>query len=369
MLRRAHVRLSFIPVAAIVLLGLCLLFPAAVTARPDPTKVKDIKTFIACLNMIKKKTASIADAAKCVPPCCNFVLTMSDNSAQAACSLGSCKLPRVIFDCPGPDDTKRFRPSFLLCPIGSKGAGNQFGTDRTELGEDVDDQGSMKMADIPAPPGMTDFGMTTEGGALSKGTADHFGTQGCNAGCHEAAGGGAVDGDNNQLSEPIDPFGKSGTTELAPLVIDTDEPGRSVDPMMRMTLKQICKCIKNNKAKIAQDANDPEVVENPGKRNPTLDPSILLKLCKKLKSKIPKTPACGTPRPTPTPTPTTPPPTDTPQSTPSTTPPPNTPSGTPMSSPTATATHTATATTTSTVQSPTQTPAATGTISPMTTAT
>ena len=52
-----------------------------------------------------------------------------------------------------------------MCPVDSKSEG-QFGTDRVELGEDVDDKGNMKMADVPAPPG-TDFTKVMEGDVLS----------------------------------------------------------------------------------------------------------------------------------------------------------------------------------------------------------
>jgi hypothetical protein len=373
MLRAAHVRLSFNTLAAIVsAAALSVLAPLAVAARPDPSKVKDIKTFVACLNMIKRANGTIADAAKCVPPCCNFVVTMSPKSAQAACELGGCKLPRVIFDCPGPSGGKRFRPSFLLCPIDSKGAGDQFGTDRTELGEDVDDKGNMKMADVPAPPGTTDFTKITEGDVLSK--ADQAsGTKGCNAGCHNEPATGN-DPDNNELSDPIDPFGKFNGMDLAPFIIDTDEPGKTVPPNVKMSLAKICKCIKKNQDKIKQAANDPTVVKTPGDRNPNLDVQILLKLCRKLKHKIPRKP-CGTPRDTPTPTPTTPPPSQTPTPTPSATP-----TDTPKDTPTdaATPTHTGAATQTATNTSivtntpnvtPSQPATATSTTSPMVTPT
>ncbi len=363
MLRAAHVRISCITLAAISAGAvLSLLVPTAVAARPDPSMVKDIKTFVACLNMIKGKQRSIHNAVQCVPPCCNFVVTMSDKSAQAACELGGCKLPRVIFDCPGPAEGKRFRPSFLLCPLDSKSDG-QFGTDRVEVGEDVDDKANMKMADVPAPPRATDFSKVTEAGVLSKVTDDGQGTKGCN-GCHDAPNP-AADADNNQLSEPIDPFGKFSRMELAPFVIDSDEPGHTVNPAMKMSLKDICKCIKKNKDQIKQAASDPNLP--PEKINPNLDAKLLLKLCRKLKRKIPRTP-CGTPRNTWTSTPT-----ETPTHTP-TPPPTHTPPGTPTDTPapTFTATPTQTAAATSTVPdtptvTPSQTAAQTPTNTPMVT--
>jgi len=322
--RRWLVRLAALVLAA----HLDLLNPLAVSARSNPAAaVKDIKTFIACLNKIKRMDGSIADVVKCVPPCCNFVVTMSPKSAQAACNLGGCKLPRVIFDCPGPAADKRFRPSFLLCPTDNKGAGGQFGSDRAELGEDVDDKGNMKMGDLPAPPGATDFSKVTEGDVLSKVVPmSDQGTKACNS-CHNEPMPG-TEGDN-QLSDPIDPFGTFSGTELAPFVIDTDEPGRTADPQAKMTLKDVCKCMMKNKDAIQQAANSPPV--DPADRNPNLNMKLLLKLCRKLKNKIPRTPACGTPRATftprptrtPTPTPTEPPmPTNTPKDT-ATIPPPS----------------------------------------------
>ena len=98
---------------------------------------------------------------------------MSYQSAQAACTVAGCQLPRVIFDCPGPKDQNgrdqglRLRPSFLLCPLNSRpspddvlaGADDEYGINRIEMGEDttrvdVDKEaGRMRMADIPIHPG------------------------------------------------------------------------------------------------------------------------------------------------------------------------------------------------------------------------
>jgi hypothetical protein len=79
-------------------------------------------------------------------------VTMSPQSAQRACTLGGCQLPRIIFDCPGPADGLRFRPSFLMCPVDSKSDAGTFGKDRIEIGED-----NMKLARparvyVPFPP-------------------------------------------------------------------------------------------------------------------------------------------------------------------------------------------------------------------------
>lgn len=354
----APARFALVTVAALVLAavrGLCA--SPAIAAQPDASAVKDIKTFIACLNMIKGDKGTIADAAQCVPPCCRFVVTMSKESAQGACELGGCKLPRVIFDCPGPAAGKRFRPSFLLCPIDSRAAGNQFGTDRAELGEDVDSKGSMKMGDVPVPPGTTDFTKITDGDVLSKVVAGKdLGSKSCNV-CHNSPNPGA-DADNNQLSEPIDPFGTFGGTDLGPLVIDTNVPGKTVDPKVQMSLKDICKCIEKNKNKIAAAANDPTIVPMADDRNPNLDPHILAKLCKALEDKTSQKP-CETPSPTPTPTPTPPP--ETPPKSPTATP-----TGSPENTPTATATPTLSETPT---RSETPTQATTATSIPITTPT
>src|SRR5439155_33654 len=123
-------------IALIVVLGMP---PAAAMAdAPDPSAVHDINGFITCLNLIKAGKGTIADAVRCVPPGCYFTVTMSDRSAQKACALGGCELPRVIFDCPGPMDGLRLRPSFLLCPKDSvPSPGAQMGINRIEIGEDV----------------------------------------------------------------------------------------------------------------------------------------------------------------------------------------------------------------------------------------
>lgn len=265
-------------------------------AAPDASKVNDIATFVMCLNMITpaqgQGRGSVADTLQCIPPGCNFTLTMSDQSAQAACTLAGCQLPRVILSCPGPAAGKRFRPSFLLCPTDSKAAGGQFGVDRVELGEDVDNQGSMlKMADVPLPPGMTDFTQFTANGVLSR--TGQGNSKGCNS-CHTSAG---ADNAGNELSQPIDPFDSPNA------IIDTNEPGKMVDPARKKTLTEICRCINDRQHAIKNAANDPTVVPTPEDRNPNLNMRTLLALCNLLNHKLMARPAHPTPTPTPTPPP------------------------------------------------------------------
>src|SRR5262245_37126861 len=124
------VRCRLTAFSGLCLMGWLLLVFAAIHAGPlfaqvfvqasTGDDVKDIETFVTCLNdnLTGKKGVDISSDAvipTCLPRGCTFVLTMSPASAQAACTLGGCQLPRVIFDCPTGKEMQRFRPSFLLC--------------------------------------------------------------------------------------------------------------------------------------------------------------------------------------------------------------------------------------------------------------
>jgi hypothetical protein len=306
---------------------------------PDPTQVKDIPTFVACLNKIKTK-GSAADAVQCIPPGCKVTLTMSGASTQAACTLGTCQLPRVIFNCPDPTNKaknkKRLRPSFLLCPIDSKGRPfKDFGTDRIEVGEDGDgvdidlegkSPGSMRMADVPAPAN-TDFTALTVDKVVSQPGGER--DKGCTM-CHGA------DGTN---SKPINPFGtrtfsrpdKYGhKIEIGRYVMDTNEADKKIpaegqlltntdgktplkanpqtgvanemlQDLKAQTLRTVCDCIMNNKKTIATQAANPNIAKTIGRDNPPdgstgenteLDTDLLLNLCTKLRD-YRENKACG----------------------------------------------------------------------------
>lgn len=90
-----------------------------------------------------------------MPDKCKMTLTMNQESAQKACTLGGCKLPRVIFECAGPEMSLMFRPSLLLCPTDSKFNG-EFGVNRIEVGEDTKNPKNAteivtKMAEVNVP--------------------------------------------------------------------------------------------------------------------------------------------------------------------------------------------------------------------------
>lgn len=296
-------------------------------AQDPSVNVKDIMSFTDCLNQVlpkaAKQPATISQAVMCVPKGCKLTATMSSESAQAACSLGGCQLPRVIFNCPGTGANLRFRPSFLLCPVNNK-TGDIFGTDRIEAGEDTakveGDKGAMKMADIPVPPG-TDF---TKANTMIKGVLSVKGDdKGCNL-CHDSVPPKPVNNGDPIISTPIDTFSKEFTVtssnintpngtkvDLTKRIIFTTEPGKQATPDAKGTdgkalmkvdnLKTLCDCIETNGAKIKADANDPAVLlmsgfaqkdKDPVKQaqnvkdvaNPNLDPATLLNLCRGLQS-------------------------------------------------------------------------------------
>jgi len=127
-----------------------------------------IQTFIDCLNGLGS-SATVVDAAnKCLPAGCYWSNTLSEESAQPACTLrDGTRLPRVLFSCTGSggSQTKRFRPSFSLCT-----QGNPPVIDHIEVGQDVrrdttDDPGLSTtnvqyMGDITPPYGsLKQFGM------------------------------------------------------------------------------------------------------------------------------------------------------------------------------------------------------------------
>jgi hypothetical protein len=277
-------------------------------AQDPAANVKDIPSFVACMNnnIREGANANISNAVMCVPKGCMVYTTMSQASAQAACNLGGCQLPRVIFDCPGPAADLRFRPSFLLCPIDSNQDGEHpFGTDRIEMGEDITpvegDTGNMKMADMAIAPNKAYKPQTAASVTSSIGNS-----KGCNA-CHnDRTPEGAKNGDPI-ISEAIHPFSKSCAgqgVDVSEYVIDTNDPSETVKvgdvkvggvQVQAQKLADVCKCIMNNQNAIKTDANDLTKIKDnfpsfdteakqKAAANPNLDPAILLALCNNLSS-------------------------------------------------------------------------------------
>ncbi len=194
--------------------------------------VETIEDFIGCLNAnLLEEYHTIADTVQCLPEKCSLTLTMSENSAQAACSVGGCQLPRVILDCPGPP---RFFPSYLLCPLDSE-SGGHLGVNRVELGQVIDDMGNMRMADVPVEPGP--FTPLYPHDVLSVVGA----SKGCN-GCHTAVGAPAAG--QEEISAPIDAHDRPGC------IISTDACGKAASPgtcgsktVTAQSLSEVCECI------------------------------------------------------------------------------------------------------------------------------
>jgi hypothetical protein len=332
--------------AIVTAAGLMAASGAAADECSDAMKaVNDIKSFNTCQTKCRAgKPTNVSDAVDCLPQKCKITLTMSPQSAQRACKLGGCQLPRIVLDCPGPADAKfpdkRFRPSFLLCPVNSRndhGTG-QWGLDVIELADDHaklgQDRRDMVMGEMAIPPG-DNYQAKALGTVLS---LDGGMGRGC-PGCHTQNG--TVNVDNMgialkaRLHKDIDPNGKSTlrpVEELAPYVIfaqDNDEKVKenvkkgylNTDgtKVMQENLASICKCIDMNKDAIKKDneeptkKNFPKVGQN-GKplppippndrleldKNPAIDKAIpvMLSLCQKLDAyAMPKNDgqgACGT---------------------------------------------------------------------------
>lgn len=264
---------SRILVIALAIIGASMALNASIViaAPPTPDDIKKgtdaIEKFLKCVNdkIDAKKDAGgikISDTVECLPGSCTptLTLTMSEDSAQAACFVGgengtgTCQLPRVIIKCPGPPQLEF---SYLLCGADSEGAEGVVGGNRVEIGAVVGETGSgtvMVMADVPVPPGKTNKIENVI--SVGTGTANGRGSKRCNA-CHGDAGIKAAVGDT-QLSERIEVFGTTDapTTARDPsFIIDTDDPkvttaieGKPLGNLkgvqvMKQTLSEICDCI------------------------------------------------------------------------------------------------------------------------------
>lgn len=182
------------------------------TTRDD---VNDTESFVECLNsqLADQGAVDISYAVQaCIPDGCKITLTMSNESAQAACTLAGCQLPRVLLDCPDPTDPKnemRFRPSFLLCPVNSK-AGGHYGADRVETAKDLERKNGkptkMEMGDVPIEPGQDWEEIDPPHDAVSSVGNDKR----CNV-CHVGANNPPIDDDTPDgtgiESQPIDELG------------------------------------------------------------------------------------------------------------------------------------------------------------------
>lgn len=216
----------------------------ASTAAPayaaDPV---DIHSFVACLNTIT--STRISDAVACVPSGCYTTVTLSEESAQPGCTLrDGTRLPRVIFSCPGPSGSLRFRPSFSLCTQG--GIINHI-----EVGEDVNrstrtDDPELrnfpyvqKMGDVDSGVGfqaLTEFGSATDPTTVVD-TRSPANSKGC-AECHDRKGTVSSGANVVNLFLPVPP-------KLADGTIYTNDP--AVDPPAVQTpLSDICTGIANS---------------------------------------------------------------------------------------------------------------------------
>jgi len=199
-----------------------------------------------------------------------MTLTMSQESAQKACTLGGCKLPRVIFECAGPEMSLMFRPSLLLCPTDSKFNG-EFGVNRIEFGEDTKNPKNateivMKMAEVNVPPPLLDGSGGTDLTKIDpKEVTSKVAGKGTNKNCNACHSGGALDptADGDILSRRIDP-NKFKAKDLSGFILKNAE------------IDGICECIKDNKDKIAAEAMDADIAKKVGEGNVVPPPQTAL---------------------------------------------------------------------------------------------
>jgi hypothetical protein len=242
---------------------------------------------------------------------------MSPQSAQRACSLGGCQLPRLIFDCPGlqkgdmaPELDLSLRPSFLLCPVDSVDARGLFGIDRIEIGQGNEKlklgekSFDMMMADVAIPPN-SEWKNKQLGEALSTDESD----KGCKL-CHAPNGITTVNGFQALLSRDLSPYKNDFNEHLASYVIGTNDPavdhwefgtyrGSDGKKLTRLDvvnekLKPICKCIKNHREAIKNDNEDRTQVHFPRnqkqmqlgekQKHPNIDAelNVMTNLCEEL---------------------------------------------------------------------------------------
>jgi hypothetical protein len=238
------------------------------------TPGNDIPSFVGCLdkaldpNVLQRPgnangNANVSDAVQCIPDGCKITVTMSDQSAQAACFADPIKfsgqLPRVILSCPGPvlSPWRRIRPSFLLCPRESAG-----GSNRIEIGGDQQPILSnkatvnMQMADVSINPRQR-WDTSADFKSVLSITSDNPATnKACNGSCHTSGTGDPIIFNAKQTktinSLIIDPFGyfankakSENTVYLQQFIIETTEPNKKTlvkpnPPYRPQTLAQVC---------------------------------------------------------------------------------------------------------------------------------
>jgi hypothetical protein len=221
--------------AATVFAGVISAAPAY--AAPATT----IGAFVGCLNGLPAGS-TVVNAVSCVPDNCQATVTLSPESGQPACTLGTIQLPRVIFSCPGPASTNfpalRFRPSFTLCTQPSNLVNH------IEVGEDVKRDNTddfvaniQKMADIVSPPLGPSFSVIKEFGVGTLGVDDAkapatVNNKGCNE-CHDRKGT-LTSGAN--LFGPIIPSASDGTI----LYTSDTDPNIASQPSSGIPLSTTC---------------------------------------------------------------------------------------------------------------------------------
>ena len=202
-----------------------------------PDDVRTIEGFVQCLNN-RAVGGDITDAVQCLPPGCTMTLTRSEGSAQPACSVGGCDLPRVLLNCPGPP---QFQPSFSLCV-------SNGGLNRVEIGETANDDGDMRMGDVTVGP---NYQVTDPAEAVSKVTGENSDSDDCWT-CHQHA---ATPVGQEALSSP-QPYQIFGVA----CVLQTDEPCKEADAgncnesgqVTAQSLDDICNCLTQH---VHQDGN------------------------------------------------------------------------------------------------------------------
>jgi len=205
---------------------------AAPLADTAPDDVRSIEGFVECLNN-RAVGGNVSDSVQCLPSGCTLTLTKSGGSAQPACSFGDCQLPRVLVNCPGPP---QFMPSFSLCVTDG-------GLNRVEIGEVVNTEGHMRMADVHVGPG---YSVTDPSSVVSTVTDDTAGSETDSTGCwvcHDAVTA-AIGEEAISKPEPYQIFGVN-------CVIDSDEPCKPADAgncngsedVTAESLEDVCACI------------------------------------------------------------------------------------------------------------------------------
>jgi hypothetical protein len=218
----------------------------------------DINSYITCVNNFASVGGSVADAARaCVPNGCFYTNTLSEESAQPACTLrDGTRLPRVIFSCAVPGGNRRFRPSFSLCTLADVTASI---INHIELGEDVaqriDGQRVLTMGELLLPsPGNQNYSPFGTAGTLP--VVDTPAHRVCTD-CHDLLA--TVGGVN--LFATITPRLRDGT-------ISSNDPGVQT-PANQVPLSTICSDI----------ANSSQLAGNPSKKQ------LAVALCQALRDK------------------------------------------------------------------------------------